>query len=188
LQLPILPSDLGIKSSQWQQSTGSQFSSSCLRVSSAAKPFSPKKSGSLSILAMPFMAVGRCLRRPARRAQHHAKAVIMRLVAVQMSMNANMMPVLTSIFAVPLVCLQPSFSPGRRCLLANNNGYDRQGRIARRRSKTSPSARTRAGACSDRHIRVDTSAVWRVKWVLTIVMELDSDLAVMLQSHIQVHS
>src|SRR5271170_3380458 len=74
------------------------------------------------------------------------------------------------------------------CLLANNNGYDRQGRIARRRSKTSPSARTRVGACTDRHLRVDTSAVWRVKWVLRIVMELDSDLAVMLHAHIQVHS
>jgi hypothetical protein len=67
-------------------------------------------------------------------------------------------------------------------------GYDRQGRIARRRSKTSPSARTRVGTCTDRQLRVDTSAVWRVKWVFRIVMDLDSDLAVLLQAHIQVHS
>jgi hypothetical protein len=137
---------------------------------------------------MPFMVVGRYPHRPAQQAQHHAKAMIMRLVAVQMSMNANMMGILTSIFAVPLVSFQRSFSPSRCCLLANNNGYDRQGRIARRRSKTSPSARTRVGACTDRHIRVDTFAVWRVKRVLRTVMELDSDLAVMLQSHIQVQS
>jgi len=58
---------------------------------------------------MPFMAVGRYPRRPAQQAQHYAKAVIMRLVAVQMSMNANMMRVLTSIFAVPLVSFQRSF-------------------------------------------------------------------------------
>jgi hypothetical protein len=111
---------------------------------------------------MPIMAVGRYPRRPAQQAQHHATAVTMRLVAVQMSMNANMIRILTSIFAVPMVSVQRSFSPSRCCLLANNNGYDRQGRIARRRSKTSPSARTRVGACTDGQFLVDTFAVWRV--------------------------
>jgi hypothetical protein len=66
-------------------------------------------------------------------------------------------------------------------------GYDRQGRIARRRSKTSPSVRTQVGACTDPQLRVDTSAVWRVKWVFRIAIELDSDLAVLLRAHIQVH-
>jgi hypothetical protein len=35
---------------------------------------------------------------------------------------------------------------------------------------------------------VDISAVWPVKWVFRIVMDLDSDLAVMLHSYIQVQS
>jgi hypothetical protein len=52
---------------------------------------------------MPIMAVGRYPHRPAQQTRHHAKAVIMHRVAVQMSMNANMMRTLPSIFAVPLV-------------------------------------------------------------------------------------
>src|SRR2546423_5909637 len=77
LQLPILHQNL---ESVFAMATINRLAIFFLLLKSlvSSEALSPKKSGTLSILAMPLMAAGRYPRGPARQAQHYAKAVIMR--------------------------------------------------------------------------------------------------------------